>query len=357
MKQPLESLPITVIIPVYKVSMFDFWQCLNSITKQTRKPRFVIIIDDGNEDTIMIQRVIRMFIEDIGDRMMTLKFIQNPNNLGISCARNIGLTQVTTPWVSFLDADDCIKETYFQRLYEEVEKNDNVDIVACSCYAYDEHEYRQNHFFKQNRVFEGATLKELEKSFINQSYLREGTSIDTAIGVPWGKLYRFSCIRGIYFNPELKRMEDNIWNHEILLANPNIVVKYIDEPLYIYRTTHITKYNAEFESDVSTWFKIIDLRKELIKEHLGTGDQIEKFFYEEVVRLLVLTLQKKYFHKENQNRAIDFLELKVYLNNETIREALRRTCTNTPFYRNVMNKLLLKRKVELAYLINRLRGR
>lgn len=357
MKPLEESLPITVIIPVYKVSMFDFWQCLDSITKQTRKPRFVIIIDDGNEDNIMIQRVIRMFIENIEDGEIKLKFIQNPNNLGISYARNIGLTHVTTPWVSFLDADDHIKETYFQRLYEEIEKNDNIDIVACACDAYDEHEYRQNHFFKKSTVFKGETLEELEKSLINQSYLREGTSIDTAIGVPWGKLYRFSCIRGIYFNPELKRMEDNIWNHEILLANPNLVVKYIDEPLYVYRTTHITKYNAQFESDVSTWFKVIELRKDLIKNHLGTGDQIEKFFYDEVVRLLVLTLQKKYFHNDNRNRMADFLELKVHLNNETIREALRRTCENTPFYRYVMNKLLLQKKLNLAYLVNRLRGR
>lgn len=356
MKKPLEILPISVIIPVYKVSIVDFWECLNSIAKQTRKPQVIIIIDDGNEDTLMIQRVIQMFIEYVGNEI-TLKFIQNPSNLGISCARNVGLSQLTTPWVSFLDADDCIKENYFQRLYEEIEVNDDVDIVACACDAYDGHTYRQNHFFKQDRVFDGKTIVELEKSLINQSYLREDTPIDTAIGVPWGKLYRYSCIQDIPFNPKLKRMEDNIWNHEVLLSNPNIVVRYIDEPLYIYRTAHITMYNNEFESDVNTWFRIIELRKELIKNHIGTGDQIEKFFYEEVIRLLVFTLHKKYFHRNNKNRANDFGELKAYLNNETIKEALRRTCENTPFYRNVMNKLLLRGNINLAFIVSKIRGR
>lgn len=353
MNKETSSLPITIIIPVYKVKYYEFKKCLDSIENQSKKPVSVVIIDDGNNDSV-IDKLVSTFKEHVNQKI-AVTYIRLAENNGISTSRNIGLEHVNTPWVSFLDADDWIKENYLERLFEET-KNDNADIIACSCYAYDGKSFIRNHFFKENRTFKGETLEILEKAFINQAYLREGTTISTAIGVPWGKLYKFDVVKNILFNPTLKRMEDNIWNHTIIKINPNIVVKYIDEPLYIYRTNHIKEYNNTFESDIQTWLNIIKIRKNLIKEHIGKNDETEQFFYKEVVQIFVYILRKKYFHKENKHRTKSFKELKEMLSDATINTAIKKGCEG-PIYRNVMLKFILRQNFYLAYITNKVRRR
>jgi len=143
-------------------------------------------------------------------------------------------------------------------------------------------------------------------------------------------------------------MEDSIWNHQILIERkPKIL--YIDEMLYIYNTEHIAKYSQEYAEDLSDWTKVINSRKRLVSSHLGTGDQIEEFFFEEVVRILVLMLEKKYFHKENKNKKQTFLELKQLLENKTVNTSLKYVCKRTPFYRQIMLKLLAGGNLKLAY--------
>ena len=58
------------------------------------------------------------------------------------------------------------------------------------------------------------------------------------------------------------------------------------------------------------------------------------------MRILVLMLEKKYFHKENKNKKQTFLELKQLLENKTVNTSLKYVCKRTPFYRQIMLKLL-----------------
>ena len=338
--------PVTVIIPVYRANKMKFWECLNSLLKQTVSPEKVIIVDDGNtkQEKAKLQEVIKKVTST---RKIELVLLQNDTNEGVSTARNKAISEASTKWITFLDCDDKLSPQFLERLYEATYLYENIDIVACGCIADDGMEYHPNHFFMKEEVFSGENLIEVEKALINQFYRRIGY-IDTAFGGPWGKLYSLKTVNGIWFDPLLKRMEDSIWNHQILIERkPKIL--YIDEMLYIYNTEHIAKYSQEYAEDLSDWTKVINSRKRLVSSHLGTGDQIEEFFFEEVVRILVLMLEKKYFHKENKNKKQTFLELKQLLENKTVNTSLKYVCKRTPFYRQIMLKLLAAGNLKLAY--------
>ena len=60
-------------------------------------------------------------------------------------------------------------------------------------------------------------------------------------------------------------------------------------------------------------------------------------------------LEKKYFHKENKNKKQTFLELKQLLENKTVNTSLKYVCKRTPFYRQIMLKLLAGGNLKLAY--------
>lgn len=346
------AIPVTAIIPVYQTAYLEFIECLNSIAKQTRIPERIIVVDDGNNNSAY-----RYIVADFAAKLInksSVECIILPENHGISFARNTGLWQVKTPWVSFIDSDDKLKENFFERLYEEVEHNESIDIICCGCDAFDGHNYYQNHFYLGNKTFKGDMLVELEKMLMDNKYARQNTRCDTAIGVPWGKLYKVSCI-SVKFDQNLKRMEDNIWNHQIIKSNPELVVKYIDEPLYIYRTTHIVKYNDEYEEDISTWLYAMKQRKSILKNDLLQNSELTSLYYDEVGRLLMYVVRKKFFHKDNPNRKASNKELRAILNQKDIQIALDKSFEGTPIYRNTRNRFLRKGHFKLAYILHVIR--
>ncbi len=77
----------------------------------------------------------------------------------------------------------------------------------------------------------------------NQAYL-------TAIGVPWGKLYRKSFLERheLTFPPQLRRMQDNIFNMKAFYYAGKI--RYENLHLYHYRAEHIQSYAVAYPPEL-----------------------------------------------------------------------------------------------------------
>lgn len=96
---------LSVIIPSYNSAAW-VGDAINSVLRQTKGPRAVIVVDDGSTDES--QTILATFGQSI-------QVIRRTNG-GLSAARNTGALAASTEWVAFLDADDryrpdCI-ETY-----------------------------------------------------------------------------------------------------------------------------------------------------------------------------------------------------------------------------------------------------
>ena len=98
---------ISVVIPCYRQARF-LDACIASLQAQTYPHWEAIIVDDGSPDET----------RDVAQRLMAgdprVRFVQQ-SNAGPSSARNLGLSLARGDWIQFLDGDDLLMPTKFER--------------------------------------------------------------------------------------------------------------------------------------------------------------------------------------------------------------------------------------------------
>lgn len=113
---------LSIIIPVYNAAKY-IKQCMDSILRQSYQDFKVILVDDGSSDgsASMLENIVG------ADPRFTILRQQNG---GASAARNSGLEQVNTPFLTFVDIDDYIDENYLESLLQPVLQDENIDFVV-----------------------------------------------------------------------------------------------------------------------------------------------------------------------------------------------------------------------------------
>jgi CDP-glycerol glycerophosphotransferase len=100
---------ISVIVPVYNAE-HDIYKCIKSVLSQTYKNFELIIVDDKSTDKTLD------IIKNISDDRIIL--IEKEKNGGQGESRNIGLKIAKGEYVTFLDADDLLKNYALEVLVE-----------------------------------------------------------------------------------------------------------------------------------------------------------------------------------------------------------------------------------------------
>lgn len=97
----MESITISVIIPVYNTVGWMLEQCFDSVLRQTYPITKILVCDDGSthEDTL---EVLERYQREHPEKFEVFR----QENAGISKARNTCLEHVQTEYLMFLDSDD-----------------------------------------------------------------------------------------------------------------------------------------------------------------------------------------------------------------------------------------------------------
>ncbi|MEE4538583.1 MAG: glycosyltransferase [Erythrobacter sp.] len=108
----------TIIIPAYNA---EKWICgaIESALGQNGVDVEVVVVDDGSSDRTL--DLIRRFEPQI-------RWESSPN-LGAPSARNRGLALATTPWVSFLDADDYLRPQKIKDQLSQLSTASDIDVI------------------------------------------------------------------------------------------------------------------------------------------------------------------------------------------------------------------------------------
>ena len=114
---------ISAIVPFFN-SQHTLLTCLDSLAKQTLKGVEIVLIDDGSTDDSL--RIAKEFASEYDGRCIVL----HQENSGPSVARNAGLDCATGKYVAFVDSDDVIDLTMFEKMVDSAEKHAS-DIVSC----------------------------------------------------------------------------------------------------------------------------------------------------------------------------------------------------------------------------------
>ena len=113
---------ISVIVPVYNVENYIQY-CLESLVNQTYKNLQIILVDDGSTDSS------GYICDKYALKDKRIKVIHKSNG-GLSSARNSGMQLADGNYIGFVDSDDFIMPTFYEELYNLLQKYDS-DIAEC----------------------------------------------------------------------------------------------------------------------------------------------------------------------------------------------------------------------------------
>ena len=268
---------ISVIVTAYNNGKYLI-ECIESIAKQDFNGFEIILIDDGSTDET--QLVVRNMLNSIPN----FSYYRQINS-GVSVARNLGMSKADGTYICFVDGDDKLEPEYLSKLYSNLDEN--TDIVCCDCNAFNDNGYESYFFFEAPMKITDISGKELLIcQLMNGNFGKSQNARSfTAIGVPWGKLYRKAFVEKhlITFDDRLRRMQDNDFNLRAFYYAQRI--NYIHMPLYDYRIDHIQGFRMPAAPEL--WSLLITKRKEFIDSHkdLQTDNIIKEEYYERYVAL------------------------------------------------------------------------
>ena len=268
---------ISVVVPVYNQQDY-VGACVASILAQTMTDAELLLVDDGSTDDSLA--VMRRVAADVP----RCTVIEQPNR-GVAAARNAGLDAARGAWVCFIDPDDVVDDDYLATLFAQTDEHPQADVIMSTCVAFDDAGERRQHFFPEDFTVRGDEAKRpLYHQLMDGAY-RQQSGFVTAIGVPWGKLYRRALLDddGLRFDPRLPRMQDNLFNMEVFHAARELV--YIDYAGYRYRVGGLGARTLA-NTAKGLYHPAIDARSRLMREYrLDADNELRLAWYIEQVNL------------------------------------------------------------------------
>ena len=257
----MELFKVSIIVPFYNAECF-LDECIQSVLKQTYENYELILVDDGSTDKS--KEICGKYCNtEEYDTDGKIKYIYGKNS-GVSAARNKGMKYSEGEFISFLDADDFLDESYIERLIKAQEKH-NTDLTVCTFFNYKNKgslekrvSFEQDIYFGSNQI-----RKELIPRLFFNDYHQPLTN-------PVCRLYRKSIIieNNISFNEKLKLYEDRLFNYVYMHHISDFY--YINEALY-YRYVHpgsaMHKYRENiYEEMIDCYTYYISLNRTYEKE-------------------------------------------------------------------------------------------
>lgn len=228
---------VSVIIPTFR-ALDTIEKTLNSIAMQSISADLEILIAN-DADGIDYSEIINRF------PYLNIRVVVNEVNKGCGGARNLGIRNATSPYITFIDADDCWSNCLGVEIMYNRIKAENADMLA-------------GDFESEMRQDNGIAIKKIERSCVwchNKFYRRQ-----------------FLLDNNLFFNENLRICEDTEFHQ--LLIDMGSKVAYTPFCGYLWRdnqksVTHESLYKNKW------WFvkAITEYLRDCKKRGLG-GEKV-----------------------------------------------------------------------------------
>ena len=207
---------ISIIVPVYKVEPY-LDQCVASLVNQTYRNLEILLVDDGSPDGCP---ALCDAWAGKDDRIAVI----HKKNGGLSEARNFGIDRAAGAYLSFVDGDDYVADTYVETLYRTLVAQE-AEVSACNFRRVDE---------AGNWLPEGLSSKLRSgvctgRDMLNRYFAFRGTA--PTLVAAWGKLFKRELFRQLRF--PVGRLFEDEYVYFPLYSQVGKVA-FTDETLYHY---------------------------------------------------------------------------------------------------------------------------
>jgi glycosyltransferase involved in cell wall biosynthesis len=214
---------VSIVVPVFNVREY-LPKCIESLINQSYTKLEIILVDDGSFDGS------ELLCDSYAESDQRITVIHKKNG-GQSSARNLGIQNATSEWITFVDADDYINEEYIRVLFSLV-ANNPVDISVVS-FSFITSRKTVDHSTGEFSVMSGETA-------VKRMLLNDGFDMG-----PWAKLYRTQYFKKHLF-PENKLFEDSLTTYQIMSEASKVAFKSVS--LYNYVSRAGSTVNGRFNT-------------------------------------------------------------------------------------------------------------
>lgn len=251
---------LTVIVPVYNGEK-TIGRTLGSLVNQTSDDIEILVINDGSMDDT------ENIVNSYADKYANITLI-NRKNGGIASARNTGINNINTKYFGFLDSDDYVEPTMFEKMLAKIKKDDS-DLCVCNFY------------------WEWPNKQRLQ---VEGPYSTPNEMITKLFATLWNKIYKTELIKRFDLSfPDGYRYEDSYFLY--CLAANEIKISFVSESFVHYMQT---------SSSITHTFN------DKVKDMIHVFEEIQKYYINH-------DLYDKY-HDE-----LEFLFAKFFLGNSFLR--------------------------------------
>lgn len=245
-----ENKKVSIIVPVYNKEKY-LTSCLTSIEGQTYKNIEVLLVDDGSVDGSA--DICKMIVK----RDRRFKYVYQ-KNCGQIPTRQRGLQISTSEYVTFIDADDRIKENYIETLMKPINEDEELDLVT-SGLIYNE---KNKSWIQKDSIAVGIYDEIKIKHMLDKVIYNVAVDTQGIIHSMSGKIFRKNLLERTftYINPKLTLWEDGITVFTYICMSKKI--KIMDYAGYFYIQYDDSTIHSIRDDDIST---IEDLKNNYIE--------------------------------------------------------------------------------------------
>lgn len=268
---------LSIIIPCYGVERY-LDRCMETIVRQTLKDIEIILVDDKSPD-----RVPQM-CDEWANKDARIKVIHKEKNEGLGFARNTGLDAATGEYVAFVDSDDYVDPTMYEKLYAASEQG-TVDVVYCGLrQETSKKQYVLINDFETIKVFGHEYSLKVAQSFIGRTDICRKNRFFMSV---WHGIYKRDIIanRHLRFFSEREILSEDLPFQLEFCLNAD-KVKFIPDHLYTYcfnlgsltRNFKVEKFRAAY--------KLRSLLLDITADYGGSRPLIDAEFYSRIRSLI-----------------------------------------------------------------------
>ena len=221
---------VSIIMPNRNYAAFVA-DAIASVKAQTLTDWECIIIDDASTDNSV--EVIKGLIADDA----RFKLFVNPEAIGISATRNVGLDAATGEYIAFLDSDDCYAE-YFLEMLVKIARDTNVDVVGALTKTVD-----------VKFQFKPSDTKWNTTDYVVYNNPRDMllAPLNRKFVWIWRRIYKRSILKDVRFHDDMKVNGDDVmFMIDLMWRVPRVIESNIDGVYHRSHNLSISSSNQVF---------------------------------------------------------------------------------------------------------------
>lgn len=225
---------VSVIVPVYNSQAY-LKECAESLVSQTLEEIEIIFVNDGSTDDSL--QILEKYQQCFPDKVV----VRTKENGGQATARNLGIELATGDFIGFVDSDDSVDCTMFEKMYKTA-KQAGSDFVECE--------------YKYLQVDGDGNKKEIPSYGNVRDYESKNEMFIDPLVSPWNKLYKANILK----QNNIRFTEGAIYEDTAFFIKSIPYIEktsYISEKLVLHYLWPTSTMNANKAKRVGNIFEVL----------------------------------------------------------------------------------------------------